>query len=239
MEATDPRLRQAVETVAQFLVADVPLGQTLERIATLARDAIGTTAAAGITLADERGRRGTHVFTDEISPDVDQGQYDDESGPCLDALREGRVVLVPDTGVVADRWPSFSRRAAAAGVVSTLSLPLTAGDACLGVMNLYSTAEPYDAPQASDGELFASQAAVVLANCKAYWSAFDLAQGLQYALQSRAVIDMAKGKLMASTNCSPDEAFQLLVKVSQRENIPLRDVARRIVDGSTATSGPR
>lgn len=235
MEASDPRLREAVDTVAQFLVADVPLGQTLDRISLLARDAIGTTAAVGITLADERGRRGTHVFTDEISPDVDQGQYDDDEGPCLDALREDRVVLVPDTAAVADRWPSFSRRAVAAGVVSTLSLPLSAGDERLGVMNLYSTGEAYAEPQERAGALFAKQAAVVLANCRAYWNAFDLSEGLQHALRSRETIDMAKGKLMASANCSPDEAFQLLVKASQRTNVPLREIARRILHGASGT----
>jgi transcriptional regulator with GAF, ATPase, and Fis domain len=232
METTDPRLRAALETVSQFLVADVPLGRTLDRIAVLARDAIATTAAVGITLADEQGRPATRVFTDDISPDVDQGQYDDDQGPCLDALREGRVVRVPDTGAVEDRWPSYSRRAVAAGVVSTLSLPLKAGDEGLGVMNLYSTADAYDEPDERDAALFARQAAVVLANCRAYWNAFDLSQGLQEALASRATIDMAKGKIMAANGCTPDEAFQLLVKASQRENVRLRDVARRIVEGT-------
>ena len=224
--------RRAVGVVAQFLVAEASLGCTLERIAVLTRDAIGETAAVGLTLLDDHGRPATRVCTDELSRRVDQGQYDDGDGPCLTAYREGRVVLVEDTCQVAQVWPSFSRRALEDGVRSTLSLPLVAGRDHMGVMNLYATGvRRYAAGDVVDGQLFATQAAVVLANSRAYWSSFDLAAGLQAALESRALIDQAKGKLMALNGCAAEEAFQMLVKASQRENVRLRDVARRIVHG--------
>ena len=230
-------VRDAVDAVALFLVAEVSLGQTLERIAVLARDAVGQTTAVGLTMLDDGERPATRVFTDEISPRVDQGQYDDGDGPCLTAYREGRIVLVEDTRRVADEWPSFSRRAMQDGVRSTLSLPLVAGADHMGVMNLYTVGpRPFVADDVTDGQLFATQASVVLANARAYWASFDLAAGLQTALESRAVIDQAKGKLMALSNCSADEAFQLLVKASQRENVRLRDVARRIVEGQGVTA---
>jgi len=227
--AGDP-VREAIDAVAQFLVAQARLGETLERIATLARDAVGPTTALGLTLLDDAGRPATRVFTDEIPPAVDQGQYDDGEGPCLDAYREGRVVLVEDTSQHAERWPSFGRLARQHGVVSSLSLPLTAGDQRLGVMNLYTTSRAFSDDDAADGTAFATQAAAVLANAQAYWRAFDLSMTLQTALESRAVIDQAKGKLMAQQSCSADEAFQMLVRASQRENVRLRDIARRIVD---------
>jgi AmiR/NasT family two-component response regulator len=75
---------------------------------------------------------------------------------------------------------------------------------------------------------------VVLANARAYWAAFELAEGLRQAMDSRAVIEQAKGKLMAQTGRTPDEAFAMLVSASQRENVKLRDVARRIVEGAPA-----
>jgi len=230
--------RQAVDAVAQFLVAEVTLGDTLQRIADLARDAVGQTAFVGMTLLDDHDRPATRVCTDEVAARVDSGQYEDDRGPCLDAYREGRVVLVEDIGATADRWPSFSRRAREEGVRSSLSLPLIAGGDRMGVLNLYATDDPFTAEHVADAQLFATQAAVVLANARAYWSAFDLSAGLQTALASRAVIDQAKGKLMASQNCSADEAFQLLVRVSQRENIRLRDVAQRIVDGRPGEDEP-
>jgi GAF domain-containing protein len=228
----------AVEAVAQFLVADVPLGQTLERVAVLAVDALAPAAAVGLTLVDDRGRPSTRVFTDAISPAVDQGQYEDDQGPCLDALREGRIVRVEDTAAEAARWPSYTRRAIDNGVTSTLSLPMTAGADRLGVMNMYATGGAFVEHDEADAQLFATQAAVVLANARAYWTAHDLGAGLSKALESRAMIDMAKGKLMSMGACTPDEAFQLLVKASQRENVPLRTIARRLVEGEVAESAP-
>jgi GAF domain-containing protein len=230
--------RQAVDAVAQFLVAEVSLGDTLQRIAELACDAVGPATSVGLTLLDDDDRPATRVSTDDVASRVDSGQYEDSAGPCLDAYRENRVVLVEDISANAERWPSFSARADEEGVRSSLSLPLAAGGDRMGVMNLYATGAVFTAEDMTDAQLFATQAAVVLANARAYWTAFDLSAGLQTALASRAVIDQAKGKLMASQNCSADEAFQLLVKVSQRENTRLRDVAQRIVDGRLPEEQP-
>jgi GAF domain-containing protein len=229
--AASEGLSAAVQAVAQFLVADVPLGQTLERVSMLVRDAVEPAAVVGLTLLDERGRPSTRVFTDGVSPAVDKGQYEDDEGPCIDALREARIVRVEHAAAEVDKWPSYSRLARENGVHSTLSLPLTAGSDRLGVMNLYATGDrSFSDRDERHAELLATQAAVVLANARAYWSAYELGAGLTRALEWRAVIDMAKGKIMASSHCTPDEAFQLLVKASQRENVPLREIARRLVE---------
>jgi transcriptional regulator with GAF, ATPase, and Fis domain len=236
--AASDRLDDAVRAVSEFLVADAPLGATLRRISQLARDSIGEAEAVGITLLDERERPTTAVFTDDVAPNVDQGQYEDGTGPCLDAFRERRVIRVDDTSAVADRWPSFSQKAIEHGISSTLSLPLLAGDDSFGALNFYASAGNVftDADEA-DAMLFATQASVVLANARAYWAAFDLANGLQRAMESRAVIEQAKGKVMATSGCSADEAFQLLVRASQRENVKLREIARRMVEGKPQGKG--
>lgn len=229
----------AVTAVTRFLVADAPLGETLHRIASLARDAIGPAVALGLTLYDDAGKPSTQVFTDDVSPVVDQGQYDDGDGPCLLAYRTGEVVLVEDLTSVEERWPSFTRLALEHGMHSSLSVPLVAQSVKVGVMNIYATSErPFTETDARSVGRFAEQAAIVLANAKSYWTTYDLSIGLQAALDSRAVIDMAKGKLMAQNDITPDEAFALLVKASQRENVKLRDIAQRIVhgDGSSKES---
>lgn len=94
-----------------------------------------------------------------------------------------------------------------------------------------------DAIDATAATRFADRAAIVLVNARAYWAARETSAGLQAALDSRAVIDMAKGKLMAQGGLSPDDAFALLVKASQRENVKLREIAQRIVysSGDTGT----
>ncbi len=74
------------------------------------------------------------------------------------------------------------------------------------------------------------QAAVALANAQAYWDAYQLGVDLRTAMQSRAVIEQAKGMLMATQRCSADEAFQILVRASQRENRKLREMADELVN---------
>ena len=223
-------IAEASQAVSQFLVTDVPVGETLQRIVALARDAMGA-AAGGITLLDDGEKLTTAVYTDEISPRVDKGQYEDGTGPCIDAFRLDTVVRVDDTSAVADKWPSFSRDAGEVGVSSTLSLPLSAAGTTFGALNLYAKNVNAFRPEDEDSAAgFATQVAVVVANTMSYWDAVDLGEGLKSAMQSRAAIEQAKGIIMATQQCGPDDAFQILVRASQRSNAKLRDIAVRIVE---------
>lgn len=226
----------AVRAVSQFLVADVSLGDTLRRLAELASDGLEPASAVGLTLLDQSARPTTAVATDEVAPAVDQAQYDDGDGPCLTAFRESRAVLVRDVRDVDDRWPRFSKVAVDLGILSTLSLPLAAGGETFGAFNLYArTPDAFDESAQADAVMFATQASVVLSNARAYWAAFDMAAGLEQAIRSRAIIEQAKGKIMATTGVTADEAFELLVRASQRENVKLRELARRIVETKNLT----
>jgi len=228
--APDP-LREATTALARYLVADTTLGETLQRVAELALAAVTTADAAGLTLLEGRKRPVT-VFASnaDLSWEVDQVQYADDTGPCLEAYRTGRVLRVGDAARAGGRWPGYARAALTLGVGSTLSLPLVAGGTTYGALNLYARATgAFGETDVSEGQVFATQASVVLANASAYWDAQDLATGLTEAMKSRAVIDMAKGKLMASGRYTPDQAFEVLVNASQRTNTRLRDVAYRIV----------
>ena len=99
-----------------------------------------------------------------------------------------------------------------------------------GAMNLYSTRERAFGPgEVELGRLFAAQAAIVLANAQAYWSARAKSEQLEQALESRAEIEQAKGVIMASTRCTPDQAFDLLVRQSQQQNRKLREIAAEVV----------
>ncbi len=234
-ESVVTALDEAIHAVAGFLVADVPLGVTLERVAALATEAIDPATAVGLTMLDERSRPHTFVATDDTAPRIDQAQYDEDDGPCLAAYRLNRTIRIDDSSAVADTWPVYSAVAAAESVKSTLSLPLAAAGRAFGAFNLYARdARAFTIEDEFDAQLFCTQAAVVLANAGAYWGAFDLAEGLQKAMESRATIEQAKGILMASRRCSADQAFQMLIAASQRSNVKIRDLAARIV----ASSGP-
>ncbi len=230
----DPRTA-ALGALSRFLVAEVPLSETLTRIAEITVEALPGAAFAGMTLLDDGGRGTTAVFTDPGSPEIDAAQYATGEGPCLDAWRTRRVVHLPDlaASVATDRYAAFCELAHSLGIHSTLSLPLHVGDRSLGALNLYATSvDGFGDADLGTAQELADVAAVLLANSQDYWAGQLLNQQLDAALSSRAVIDQAKGILMARTpQLDADAAFELLKRTSQRENLKLRDVAVRIVEG--------
>jgi GAF domain-containing protein len=182
----------------------------------------------GLTLVVD-GRQRTAVFTDETAPEIDQAQYESGEGPCLQAFEKRQVFRIESTADE-QRWPEFAAAAAAHGIGSTMSLPLVVNGRALGAMNVYARRpRAFGQVDQEIGELFASQAAIVLANAQAYWDARGLSERLGEAMKSRAVIEQAKGILMGAQRCAPDEAFDVLVRASQRENVKVRDIATRIV----------
>lgn len=232
MDAVNPPSEGAdISDLFTVLLPDTPLTDLLERVTALAARTVGNCTVAGIMLA-QNGKPQTPVYTDERSPQVDQVQYDNDSGPCLDALREGRVLSIVDT-VTETRWPEFCEAAVAVGLRSTLSVPIDvtgSGTEVLGALNLYSEQpDAFDEESVAATESFAHQAAIVIANAQAYWGAKELSDQLQFALESRAVIEQAKGILMAREGVSADKAFEVLVRASQRENRKLRELAADIV----------
>lgn len=223
---------QALTALSQFLVAERSIADTLLRVSEITTDALPAAAMAGISMLDDNGRPTTGVFTDEAAPKIDSAQYDSGNGPCLDAWRTRAIVRIDDMTTAADDYPEFSKAAREHGIETTLSLPLVAAGQGIGALNLYSRRQsgftPHDEALGSD---LAAAAAIVLANASAYWGASALSEQLQEAMRSRAVIEQAKGMLMAqSPDMTPDAAFDMLRHASQRENMKLRDIARRIVE---------
>lgn len=202
---------------------------TLTRVAELAEQAVPHAAMVGLTMPVE-GQLATAVFTDPLSPTLDAVQYQAGRGPCLDAVRERRVVRV-DSTPDDDHWPEFTDEAAKHGILSTLSLPMVAADRGVGAMNLYARrVSAFSEKDEETGIAFAAQGAIVIANADAYWTAHALSETLNEAMQSRAVIEQAKGVLMEQSGVSADAAFDLLRRASQRENRKLRDIAGEIVE---------
>jgi len=221
--------------LARLEVDDRSLLALLQRVADLAVDQLDGCDMAGVTLV--RGETPTTaVFTEAAAPEIDQAQYETGRGPCVDAYRTGEILRIDDT--LADvRWPEFAASAAEHGVRSTLSLPLHTGDAVLGALNLYSRSTRTFEGNDQIVSVFVAQAATSLANSHAYWAAQMLSEQLQEALESRAVIEQAKGVLMVEHGCDPDAAFEMLRVRSQHENRKLRVIAAEIVEGAMGGSG--
>ena len=141
----------------------------------------------------------------------------------------GRTMLLDDVATDV-RWPAFTQLAATRDVGSVLSVPLPVQRHVLGALNLYShRAGAFDAAAVELSETFAGYAAVALANAQLHESATRMAQQMKDAMASRAVIEQAKGIIMASRHCTPDEAFAILRTTSQNTNSKLRQLAEALV----------
>ncbi len=125
----------AFAALVGFFTNESTLGDTLHRVVELACQA-GPADMAGITMLVD-GHPGTGVFTDPEAPEIDEAQYSAGTGPCLEAFRQQRVFRI-DSTANEPRWPEFAKAAAAHGIGSTLSLPVSARRESLGALNLYS-----------------------------------------------------------------------------------------------------
>nr|WP_170153836.1 GAF and ANTAR domain-containing protein [Actinoplanes italicus] len=156
-------------------------------------------------------------------------QYGAGEGPCLDALDTGQVLQIDDMAAET-RWDGYRPQAVAHGVVSSLSLPLFAGEHTAAVLNLYARTGAAFAGQARRrGEEFARQCSAAPTVARRLADQADLHHQLLEAMASRSIIDQAVGILTAQQRCSADEAFDRLRTASQHRHRKLHDVAAEIV----------
>jgi GAF domain-containing protein len=211
-----------------LVVGDLTLAQTLTRVAELAIDAVPAADMAGIALI-VKDREATSSVAHETAPAGDQDHYRSATGPGLTSFDDQRILPI-DATLGPRRWQVFRDMAAEHDVLSTLTVPLDVDHRPVGALNLYAKDEgAFSEADTETATSLATQAAVALANSQAYWDAHDLNARLSEAMAHRAVIEQAKGILMAAQRCGPDEAFILLVKASQHQNVKLRHIAQRIV----------
>ncbi|MEV1144875.1 GAF and ANTAR domain-containing protein [Micromonospora sp. NPDC049799] len=229
---TDPA--DAFAELGRIKLGETGLEDVLQRVAELAKRALTTPVEVSVTLV-RNGTGHTAAFTDDLARELDERQYAQGRGPCLDAAASGDVLPVPDL-TAEDRWPDWAERGVKAGVGSSLSIGLPIQDAVVGALNVYArTPHAFDDDTVAVLETFAAYAAVALANAQLYDSTAVLAQQMQEAMASRAVIEQAKGIIMAERRCTPTEAFNILAKVSQDSNRKVRDVAQALVDRAAGT----
>ncbi|BEL02113.1 GAF and ANTAR domain-containing protein [Actinoplanes sichuanensis] len=204
------------------------MDEVLSRVAELARRAVPGAYEVSVTLVRGDGPR-TVASTGEPAELIDEWQYQNHHGPCLDAAAD-RVTVCVDDVAAERRWPGWSEHAGSVGVCSALSVGLPIRDRTIGAVNVYATScRAFDDDAVALAETFAEYAAVALANADLYHSTATLARQMTAAMDSRAVIEQAKGIIMSQRRCGPDEAFTILSKASQSANRKLRDVAAGLV----------
>jgi GAF domain-containing protein len=221
----------ALSDLREILDREEGLGPVLQRsVEQVAR------AMPGATMASVSVLRGKTAETVAASNDrvvgIDHDQYATGEGPCLEAARTGQMVRV-SVERASQRWPEFARSARRAGVESYLSCPLFLDEEFAGSLNLYSD-EPHGFGELDEAllRLYVTAAAAAIANARRYAQARRLAEQLGQALDSRAVIDQARGVLMAIRGITAEQALDELSRQSQNTNTKLRDIAARLVEGT-------
>ncbi|MDQ6726095.1 MAG: GAF and ANTAR domain-containing protein [Actinomycetota bacterium] len=214
--------------LSQLLLEQETLETALRRVADLAVASVGSCDACGVSLL-HGAKVSTSVATHDVAQRADDHQYRTDEGPCLQAVRSGKIYKVDDM-TTEKRWPRFAPLAAREGVTSSYSLPLVVGGRTLGALNLYSLHSRFGPEDERVGQAFGRQAAIALANAQAYQRTRDLVDQLNEALRSRDVIGQAKGILMAREAITADAAFERLRRMSQSANVKVRTVAQQIVD---------
>jgi GAF domain-containing protein len=238
--STDPdrALGVSLAALAELLLFQQSLRDTLIAVATFASSAIPGADGAGLTLL-ETARDDTIVASTPFVAVVDEVQYRLREGPCLLAVEAGAIQMSGSLGGEL-RWPRFGPQAGRLGVHSVLSLPLRLKERVVGSLNVYGHARnAFDTRAVRVGGLFARPAAVTVANALLLEESRRLSAQLDRALASRATIDRAIGIGMSRTGSSPDEALDHLRTLSRSSGTKLVDVSRQIVDGAVSRARER
>jgi GAF domain-containing protein len=225
-ESTDTA--RALEHLGSLALREHSMESLLQQVVDLTKLVMPGHAEASISLLTN-DRPITAVFTAQLALDCDESQYGHGYGPCLHAATSGEVTEIADTRSDT-RWPDYSRMAAERGALSSLSLPLPISEGMSGALNIYAReTDAFDDDDREAAMKFVPYAAVAASNMRDYEEARTMAANLQAALESRAVIDQAKGILMERHKVTADQAFQVLAQVSMQKNIKLRLVAEELV----------
>jgi GAF domain-containing protein len=220
--------QDAFAELARITLADHSLDRVMEKVATLAKSTLDLNGEVSLTLV-ERGKPSTVASTGSLATELDERQYDRGYGPCLDCMDGGEPLIVKDMPTE-QRWADWAQSAAGSGAGSSMSIPVPLQREVSAALNLYSTdRDAFDDATAELAATFAAYAGVALANMHLYQAQGRVAEQLQQAMQSRAVIEQAKGILMGQRRCTPQQAFDMLVRISQDTNRKLREVAEALV----------
>lgn len=224
-------LAEAFVDLADTLVADYDVLDLLYRLADVCVELLAADAA-GLLLSDQRGHLEPVAASTEGTRLLELFQLQTDQGPCLDCFRSGAPVTCTDLAQAEDRWPRFAAHAVAEGFASVHALPLRLRTEVIGALNLFCTA-PGPLPDADLrlAQALADVATIGILHERAVRRGEVLAEQLQHALNSRIVLEQAKGALAERAGIDPDEAFLRLRRHARAHNLRLTELARAVVTG--------
>jgi transcriptional regulator with GAF, ATPase, and Fis domain len=196
-------------------------------------------SAAGVVLADPRGELRVAAASSEEVGLLELFQLQNDQGPCLECFRTGRPVTASDLADPASRWPRFAEAAAGSGFRAVEALPMRLRGQVIGALNLFAaTPGQFGPADVRIGQALADVATIGLLHERNVRRREAVAEQLQTALNSRVVIEQAKGKLAERLGIDMDRAFNMLRDYARNSNQRLTDVSRAFVAGASAEFPP-
>jgi len=230
------RLTDVLVESARTLVSHYRVDETLQRLCDATMEVLPV-SGAGVMLEDEQGALRFVVASDEQIREIERLQIELGEGPCLHAYASGEQVLVRDLAAE-ERFPRFGPKALGAGLRGVFSFPMQHADDRVGALNLYS-AEPlaFTAEDRVAGQVLADLATATILNARELEQSHQLASQLQRALDTRVVIEQAKGVLAERHGISVGAAFERLRRAARNSQRRVHDVARDVVAGRRDIAG--
>jgi GAF domain-containing protein len=226
-------VRTLVE-LADTLVADFDVVDLLTLVADRCVELLGV-GAAGLMLAGADGELRVIASSSEAMRVLELFELQSQEGPCLDCYRNGRPVTGQDLASMTSRWPLFAAETLAAGFRSVLALPLRWQGTVIGALNLFHL-EPAEMgrPDVEAAQALADIATIAILQHRASLEAQAVNQQLQHALNSRIVIEQAKGMVAQRQGLNMEQAFSALRTHARNHNLRLVDVADAVISGTLA-----
>ncbi|MFG1928914.1 GAF domain-containing protein [Cryptosporangium sp. NPDC048952] len=232
------RLAAVFVEFADTLVEEFDLIEFLHMITDRTADLVGA-AAVGLVLADRDGRLEYMAGSNENVKLLELFQLQTREGPCQEAYRTGKPVINVDLSAAVSRWPRFAPEAAASGFQSVHAFPLRLRSSVIGAMNVFGDTKggDFDDHDVPIVQALADVAAIGLLQERAIHRGEVLSEQLQGALNSRIVIEQAKGAVAQIHDISVDEAFTRIRTYARNNNKKLTDVAHAVVTNRSSLPG--
>ena len=231
----DERLSETFVELADTLVAGYDVIEFLQTLTERCVELLEVDAA-GLLLADAGEALQLVAASTERARIVELFQIQSDEGPCLDCYRAGQAVIVSDIRAeqAGARWPRFAAAAQAAGFAGVHAIPMRLRDEIIGTLNLFSAAPGgLDPAVARAAQALVDVATIGILQERAIHQQELVASQLQVALNSRVVIEQAKGILAERLQVSPDEAFLLLRRYARNHNHRLTELAGDVICGAS------
>lgn len=226
----EQRLARVFVELADTLVAQFDVIDFMHTLTDRCVELLGADAA-GLMLTDQRGHLRVIASSAESARLVEVFELQHSEGPCLDCFHSGRPVVNLDEAQMGARWPGFAAKALELGFRSAHALPMRLREEVIGAVNLFTRASRrLSDDDIAVGQAMADVATIGLLHERVGRQKEVLAEQLQMALNSRVLIEQAKGVLAERSRITPTEAFVVMRTYARRQHRPLTSVAAAVVD---------